>query len=92
MRFKQFEIRKQTFVGEPPTEDYHKYNFDIVKWSDNNTWCFSIGTLRWNKGEDCFDFESVLTRYLEEREDGLEEWLIAWCQLKGIEYKYEEEE
>ena len=92
MRFKHFEIRKQTFVGEPPTEDYHKYNFDIVKWSDNNTWCFSIGTLRWNKGEDCFDFESVLTRYLEEREDGLEEWLIAWCQLKGIEYKYEEEE
>lgn len=92
MRFKQFEIRKSTFIGNPPTEDYHKYNFDIVKWLDDDSHCFSIGMLKWNKKEFDFDFESVGTRFLECREDGLEEWLLKWCELKAIEYKYEEDE
>lgn len=35
MRFKNFEIRKCTFVGDPPTPDYHKWNFDLV--SGRNT-------------------------------------------------------
>lgn len=91
MRFKQFEIRKPAFLGNPPTEDYYKYNFDIVKWADDNSYCWSIGFLRWNKKEPCFYFESVGTRYLEHREDGLEEWLLKWCELKEIEYKHEEE-
>lgn len=94
MRFKQFEIRKPVFLGEPPTEDYYKYNFDLVKWNDD--WrsigtCFSIGKLKWDKRECSFRFESVLTRYLEYREDGLEEWLLKWCDMKAVEYKYEEE-
>lgn len=92
MRFKQFEIRKPTLLGNPPTEDYYKYNFDIVKWSDDNSHCWSIGYLRWNKKDDCFEFKSVGTRYLEDREDGLEEWLLKWCELKAIAYKYEEDE
>lgn len=91
MKFKQFEIRKPAFLGEPPTEDYYKYNFDVVKWNDDNQWCFSIGSISWDEGECSFRFESVLTRYLEEREDGLEEWLLKWCELKTVEYKYEEE-
>lgn len=93
MKFKQFEIRKPTLLCEPPTEDYYKYNFDIVKWDEDSDgkWCFSIGTLRWDKEEFSFRFESVLTRYLEVREDGLEEWLLAWCDMKAVEYKYEEE-
>lgn len=90
MRFKQFEIRKITFLGNPPTEDYHKYNFDLVKWAEDNSYCWSIGKLRWNKKEPCFVFESVGTRYLEYREDGLEEWLLKWCELKEIEYEHEE--
>lgn len=92
MRFKQFEIRKPTFLGNPPTEDYYEYNFDIVKWADDNSYCWSIGSLEWNKKEPCFEFKSVGTRYLEFREDGLEEWLLKWCELKEIEYGYEEED
>ena len=30
MRFKNFEIRQCTFLGDPPTPDYHKWNFDLV--------------------------------------------------------------
>lgn len=92
MRFKQFEIRKPTFIGNPPTEDYHKYNFDIVKWADDNSYCWVIGMLKWNKKEPCFEFESVGTRYLRDREDGLEEWLLKWCELKELEYDYEDED
>ena len=90
MRFKQFEIRKPILLGNPPTEDYYKYNFDIVKWNNNNSCCWSIGSLRWK--DDYFEFKSVGTRYLEDREDGLEEWLLKWCELKELEYKYEEED
>lgn len=93
MRFKQFEIRKPIFLGEPPTEDYYKYNFNVVVHpeSDFEEGFLVIATLRWNKGECGFDFESVGTRYLKYREDGLEEWLLAWCEMKSVEYKYEEE-
>ena len=91
MRFKQFEIRKPTFLGSPPTEDYYEYNFDIVKWADDNSHCWSIGSLKWNDREPCFEFESCGLRYLKFREDGLEEWLLKWCELKEIEYKYKED-
>lgn len=91
MRFKQFEIRKPSFIGDPPTEDYYKYNFSIVKWADDNSHCWVIGRLKWDKKEPCFDFESVGTRYLQDREDGLEEWLLKWCELKETEYRYEED-
>lgn len=95
MRFKNFEIRKCTFIGNPPTPDYHKWNFDLVKWEkysedSNKEYCFSIGTLRYDLDEPCFRFESCGLRYLEYREDGLEEWLLKWCELKELEYRYEE--
>lgn len=92
MRFKQFEIRKCTFLGDPPTPDYHKWTFDLVKWADDNSHCWSIGHLTLNRKEPCFEFRSIDTRYLEDREDGLEEWLLKWCELKEIEYRYEEED
>ena len=95
MRFKNFEIRKCTFLGDPPTPDYHKWNFDLVKWAkheeSDREYCFSVGRLTWDRKEPGFEFRSVGTRYLEEREDGLEEWLLKWCELKAVEYRYEEE-
>lgn len=87
MRFKQFEIRKPTLIGDPPTEDYYKYNFDLIKWADDNSYCWSIGHFEYNLNEHCFDFRSVGIRYFEYREDGLEKWLLKWCELKDIEYR-----
>ena len=98
MRFKNFEIRKCTFLGDPPTPDYHKWNFDLVKWDKWNDkgvekdYCFSIGHLEWNRREPCFEFRSCGTRYLEFRDDGLEKWLLKWCETKEVEYRYMEEE
>ena len=56
----------------------------------DNSHCWSIAHLRWNKKEPCFEFESVGTRYLVYRKEGLEEWLLKWCELKKIEYNHEE--
>jgi hypothetical protein len=92
MRFKQFEIRKPTFIGDGPGEEYFKYNFDLVKWADDNSYCWSIGHLEYNRKESCFEFRSVGSRYFECREPGLEEWVMKWCELKEIEYEYEENE
>ena len=97
MRFKNFEIRKCTFIGDSPTPDYHKWNFDLVKWencydSSDKEYCFSVGHLEWNLKESCFEFKSCGLRYLEYREDGLEEWLLKWCEMKEIEYKYMDED
>ena len=89
MRFKQFEIRKPTCCFTP-TPDYLKYNFDLVKWPDDNKHCWSIGNLEWVEELSDFEFRSCGLRYLQYREDGLEEWLLKWCELKKIEFIYQE--
>ena len=71
MKFRCFEIRKPTILGKPPTEDYFKYNFDLVKWSSDHSHCWSIGFLHYRTNGDGFEFESVGLRYLEDREEGL---------------------
>lgn len=90
MRFGKFEIRTPITL-RPPSDDYYKYNFDVVKWADDDSHCWSIGFLRYDKKEPCFEFKSCGLRYLMHREDGLEEWLLKWCELKEVEYRYKEE-
>ena len=77
MRFKSFEIR-----GEGDT-------FELVKWHSNKGY-FILGWLEWNHEEKSFSFQSNGMRYLQYRM--LAEWILKWCELKEIEYKYEEEE
>lgn len=43
-------------------------------------YCFSIATLTWNRKEESFDFESVGLRYLQHRVDGLEEYILKFCE------------
>lgn len=92
MKYKKFEIRKPTIIGKPPKDDYFKYNFDLVKWSKDNSHCWSIGSLHYRTDGDGFEFESVGLRYLEYREDGLEEFIIKWCELKELEIEGEDTE
>lgn len=85
-RYKDFQIRKPTFVPgtAPRDKDYYLFNYDLVKWTKDDSGhdcCFSIANLRYRQGEG-FELESVGLRYLEYREDGLEEWLKEWCERK----------
>lgn len=77
-RFKNFEIRGK---GD---------KYELVKW--HGSICFTIGWLEWNSEKECFSFQSCGLMYLQYRKDGLEEWLLAWCKMKEIEYQYAAEE
>ena len=78
VRFKSFEIRGD---GD---------QFELVKWQGKS--CFVVGWLEWNRKDECFSFRSCGLRYLQYRENGLADWLLAWCKMKEIEYHYAEEE
>lgn len=52
--------------------------------------CFSIGSLTWNEKEYGFEFESCGLRYLEHRIDGLEGFILDFCEKQ--KEKFEEGE
>ena len=86
-RYKDFEIRTLIPLRKVD-EDYYKYNFELIKWySDKkgNRYCHNVGLIKWDFKERNFRFESLGSRYFICREDGLEEWLDAWCELKADE-------
>ena len=87
MRFKTFEI-DEALLEKSLDHDHEKYNFEIVKWDDDILEGVIIGYLRYDRQAKCFNFESYGLAYFEYREDGLEEWLLKWCELKEIEYEY----
>ena len=74
VKFKDFEIR-----GEGD-------KYELVKWQGKG--CFVIGWLEWDRKNECFSFRSCGLRYLQYRENGLAEWLLAWCKMKEIEYHF----
>ena len=81
VKFKSFEIR-----GEGD-------KYELVKWQGKG--CFVVGWLEWDRKEECFSFQSCGLRYLQYRENGLADWLLAWCKMKEVEYHFaagEEEE
>lgn len=75
---------------------FEPYEFDLVKWeecepmevTDSRTgkkkiqtrFCYSIGKLTWDKKEGAFKFSSCGLRYLKDRIDGLEEWILEFCE------------
>ena len=76
---------------------FEPHNFDLVKWEDckphevidwysgekiiQTRYCFTIATLLWNKKEESFEFESCGLRYLEHRVDGLEKFVLDFCEM-----------
>lgn len=84
---------------------FEPHQFDLVKWEEcephevidwytgekkiSTRYCFSIATLIWNKKEPGFEFESVGLRYLENRIDGLEKFILDFCET--IESELEED-
>lgn len=88
-----FQFRQPTYFDG----HFEPYKFDLVKWEEHEPYevidwytgekkmstknCFSIGQLIWDAKEEWFDFESVGTRYLEHRIDGLEEWILEFCEM-----------
>ena len=55
-------------------------------------YCFSVGSLRWNKHESDFDFESVGLRWIMENPSKeVNDMILKFCEEKGKEI-YENED
>lgn len=84
-----FQIRQPTYFDG----HFEPYKFDLVKWEElvktdaytsekktSTRYCFSIGTLTWDSKEETFDFKSTGLGYLQYRIDGLEEFILDFCE------------
>ena len=87
-----FEFRPPTYLDK----HFEPNVYALVKWQEHEPYevidldtgnkrmstrnCFVIGSLIWDKKEPGFDFESCGLRYLEERVDGLEEFILNFAK------------
>ena len=84
IKFKDFEIR-------PVIRTDNTIKYDVVKWQkdEGKPYCFSIAFITYNKKEEACEFRSIGKRYLEYREDGLEEWIMAFMNLIEVKKRGE---
>lgn len=90
MKFKDFEIgpvKSLDGVIDPK-------RFELVKWYDHEPYihgeststrsCFVVAWLEWNDKEPCFELKSVGLRLVENWVDGLDQFIIKWCEMAEV--------
>ena len=101
MKFKDFEIRPTCFLDghtDPKKWDVVKwYKTDKPgKVTDaktgeekmQDTFCYSVAQIWWNDKEPCWEFKSIGTRFLEDYEAGLCEFILKWLELTDLTRKF----
>ena len=90
MKFKDFEIRPvKSLDGVIDTK-----RFELVKWYDHEPYvhgeststrsCFVVAWLEWHDKEPCFELKSVGLRLVENWADGLDKFIIKWCEMAEV--------
>ena len=90
MKFKDFEIRPaKSLDGVIDTK-----RFELVKWYDHEPYvhgeststrsCFVVAWLEWNDKELGFELTSVGLRLVENWVDGLDQFIIKWCEMAEV--------
>ena len=90
MKFKDFEIRPvKSLDGVIDPK-----RFELVKWYDHEPYvhgentstrsCFVVAWLERNDKEPCFDLTSVGLRLVENWVDGLDQFIIKWCEMAAV--------
>lgn len=90
MKFKDFEIRPvKSLDGVIDPK-----RFELVKWYDHEPYihgeststrsCFVVAWLEWNAKEPCFELTSVGLRLVENWADGLDQFIIKWCEMAEV--------
>ena len=103
MKFKDFEIMPTCFldghidqkkwdVVKWCEEDTPIKVIDIETGEEKmkDTFCYSVAKIWWNEKEPCWEFESVGTRFLENYESGLCEFILKWIELTDLTRKFME--
>ena len=90
MKFKDFEIRPvKSLDGVIDPK-----RFELVKWYDHEPYihgeststrsCFVVAWLEWNAKEPCFELTSVGLRLVENWADGLDQFILKWCEMAAV--------
>ena len=90
MQFKDFEIRPvKSLDGVIDPK-----RFEVVKWYDHEPYvhgeststrsCFVVAWLEWNDKELGFELTSVGLRLVENWVDGLDQFIIKWCEMAEV--------
>lgn len=97
MMFKNFEIRPVKSLDG--TTNPHR--FELVKWYDHEPYvhgdstntrsCYVVAWLTWNEKEPCFELASVGLRLMENWVDGLDKFIIKWCDMAAVCMDVEDE-
>lgn len=96
MKFKDFEIRPvKSLDGLIDTK-----RFELVKWYDHEPYvhgeststrsCFVVAWLEWHDKELGFELKSVGLRLVENWVDGLDQFIIKWCEMAEVCMKEDE--
>ena len=90
MKFKDFEIRPVKSIDGVTDPK----RFELVKWYDHEPYvhgeststrsCFVVAWLEWNDKEPCFELTSVGLRLVENWADGLDKFIIKWCEMAEV--------
>lgn len=89
MMFKNFEIRPVKLLDGT----INPKRFELVKWYDHEPYvcgsnitssCFVVAWLTWNPKEPDWKLESVGMRLMENWVDGLDRWVLAWCEMQRL--------
>lgn len=79
MQFKDFEIRPvKSLDGVIDPK-----RFELVKWREPGH-CFVVAWLEWNDKEPCFELTSVGLRLVENWVDGLDKFIVKWCEMAEV--------
>ena len=96
MKFKDFEIRPvKSLDGVTDSK-----RFELVKWYDHEPTsvtnmrtgekristrsCFVVAWLEGNAKESCFELTSVGLRLVENWADGLDKFILKWCEMAEV--------
>lgn len=96
MKFKDFEIRPVKSIDGVTDPN----RFELVKWYEHEPQgvtnlrpgkvgtstrsCFVVAWLEWNAKEPCFELTSVGLRLVENWADGLDQFIIKWCEMAAV--------
>lgn len=90
-KWNDFEFRPPTYLDghfEPDVYDLVKWEehepIEVIEWETgekklSTKHCFAIGSLIWDDKEPRFEFISCGLRYLENRIDGLEDFILKFA-------------
>lgn len=79
MKFKDFEIRPFKAMDGV----INPKRFELVQWYKPDT-CYVVAWLTWDDDGKYWSIESVAMRLMENWADGLDQFIIKWCEMATV--------